>query len=555
MRRACAEDVLFYINAFGWVFEPRSARSLPAITAPYQERLIRQVLGAVGSHDLVIVKSRDMRATWTILSVLEWMWHFHDRQTFLLLSRKQELVDKTGDMRELFAKLDFMHQYLPTWLAPRTKQRQMFRGNLDTHSDLTGESSNEFAGVADRKRVIFLDEFSRMENQDTIFAGTRDVTDSRFFVFTPQGSANVAHDIAYGRSACNFKQIRLHWSLHAGKAAGLYRISNGKLEVLSRPWHDANPGYPFVYCGEYFCDGKLRSPWYDTQCNRAAHPMEIAQELDMDFLASDYQYFDNTVLDQRARDSCCDAWHVGYMAGGDFEDQPGGALSLWCHQGADGKAPAGRYALGADISAGSGATCSVAVVIDCATGEQVAEYADPRVDPAEFAEVCVALARWFCGARMAWEAPGPGITFGKRVIESGYRNVYWRSDESRPWKSPGDQAGWWPTKDAKALVMGGYRRAMASRAYTPRSRQQIEECRRFVYTTAGWVEHAGQSRRDGDPSGARSNHGDRPTAAALAWYMVREPAPSPVEPAMPVGSLAWRRELVQQEAQELLEQW
>ena len=122
----CKQDILFYINTFGYIFEPRDAKRLPFITYMFQDPCLLELRDAVGEHDIVVEKSRDMGASWMCVYVLEWFWHFYKDETFLFLSRKEELVDKKGDPKELFSKLDFIHKMQPPWLRPIAKRRQMF---------------------------------------------------------------------------------------------------------------------------------------------------------------------------------------------------------------------------------------------------------------------------------------------------------------------------------------------------------------------------------------------------------------------------------------------
>src|SRR3990167_10027315 len=63
----------------------------------------------------------------------------------------------------------------------------------------------------------------------------------------------------------------LHWTLHPNKSIGLYVDSEGTKK--------------------YSCKGKKRSPWYDMECERNSAQI-IAQELDIDYLASGNPYFD-----------------------------------------------------------------------------------------------------------------------------------------------------------------------------------------------------------------------------------------------------------------------
>ena len=63
--------------------------------------------------------------------------------------------------------------------------------------------------------------------------------------------------------------------------------------------------YPFV------TDGKKRSPWYDRECSRAVNPVEIAQELDIDYAGSDYQFFDPIAIERYKEQWCRDPEIVG----------------------------------------------------------------------------------------------------------------------------------------------------------------------------------------------------------------------------------------------------
>ncbi len=68
--RMCARDLLFTVNAFGWTFDPRKPVSaLPFVTWKYQDEGFEQLLKALGKHDLLSEKSRDMGLSWMMLTV------------------------------------------------------------------------------------------------------------------------------------------------------------------------------------------------------------------------------------------------------------------------------------------------------------------------------------------------------------------------------------------------------------------------------------------------------------------------------------------------------
>tara|TARA_Y100000593_G_scaffold91197_1_gene179364 strand:- start:457 stop:1407 length:951 start_codon:yes stop_codon:yes gene_type:complete len=314
-------------------------------------------------------------------------------------------------------------------------------------------------------------------------------------------------------------------------------------------------------------DNRPRSPWYDKECKRCAHPQEIAQELDIDFAGSDFQFFDGQVLSRISAEHCCPPYLKGeldYDSGiclpNGFHVERKGKLHLWVHPDAAGNLPSDRrYAIGCDIAAGTGSSNSALSVGDCKTGEKVAELVTPRLRPDEFARYAVALARWFKGedpqgAYLIWEAPGPGRSFGDVVIELGYRNIYYRTNEASVKKTQTSTPGWWPTKDEKRAIYSEYRRALTAGEFINRSQNAISECREIIFSANGWVTHS-KSLNPVDPSGARENHGDRPTADALCWKGMtkRKAGEAVAEVEIPVGSMLWRREQYLDKKQKLQE--
>jgi len=75
--RLCEAEILFYINAFVWTYDPRKPEALvPFITYDYQDDGILEIQEAIGRHDLLAEKSRDMGASWMFLVTLMHEWQF-----------------------------------------------------------------------------------------------------------------------------------------------------------------------------------------------------------------------------------------------------------------------------------------------------------------------------------------------------------------------------------------------------------------------------------------------------------------------------------------------
>jgi len=542
----CARDILFYINTFVWTYDPRGGnglKKLPFITYPKQDEIILEINNAIGNEDIRIEKSRDTGASWMCLTVFDHRWRFYEAESLLMISRNEDYVDKSGNPKCLFWKLDFLADHLPGWLKPSQHRIKLHLQNLDNGSVIDGESTTGDVARGDRRNAILLDEYAAFEVNDgyRAEAATIAATPCRILNSTPQGVGN-----AYADSRdLDMKCTRIHWSDIPDRRRGIYGTQpNGKLKLLDREYwrkyaldrgleyspdglagleRTVEPHYKFVL------DGKIRSPWYDLQCRRTRLDTLIAQELDIDFLGSGSRFFSAEVLRSHKEEYCRPPYRVGELHYDsekfepvDFVDEPRGHFKLWINVDVAGKVPADRdYVAGADISAGTGASNSVLSILDKKTGGKVGEFVHSRLRPEEFADYCVSICRWFKGtggdgAYLIWEANGPGNQFGARVVQVGFRNIYFREKEDSLSKKSTDVPGWWATPPAKQTLFGQYGLALSTGAFMNRSKPAIEECELIVFGTDGKVVHT-HSVNTMDSSGARENHADRVTADALAW--------------------------------------
>lgn len=528
----CRADPLFWINAFVWIFEPRpsrqAARVIPFVTYPFQDESLLEMNESLGYEDIGIEKSRDQGASWMVLVLFTWRFVFFDHQSFMLISRTQELVDKKGNMDALMPKIDHVLKHLPSWMRPRVDRVEKHMENLENGSKIDGESTTGNVGRGGRRLAQLLDEYAAFDINDgyRALAATQAVCDSRVFLSTPQGSAGAFYDRMHADRLA-MRRLRLHWSDHPFQGRGLYRSKDGILEVLDR-------GYEFPKDYEFIIDGRVHSPWYDHECLRCEVPSLIAQELDIDYGGSLALFFDRSLLNRVIRQDSRPPYEVGMLKydrkTGDpdqFVTSEDGWLRLWCHPDARGELPRDRrYVVGADIAMGSvqeksgtGASNSAATVMDTKTGEKVAELAVQGVIPVKFAGMVAALARWFKGvdgldAYLIWEDNGPGQQFRNEIIRLGFRNYYCR-DKKR------EHPGWWTTADNKGQLLGEYQRALDSGEFVNRSERALIECESYVVMPDGRIEHVASISRV-DPTAARSNHGDRTIADALCWWAARE---------------------------------
>ena len=556
LREMCAEDILFYINAFCWTYDPRDDKipHKPFITYGFQDTAVRELLDAIRKgRDVVVPKSRAMGASWVGLSVFEWFWHFHDGLTFLLISRNQDYVDKLGDPKALFYKIDYLHEKMPKWLLPTDRhlgrkdpnRKMLHLENADNGSVIAGESTTGDAGRGGRFTAIFIDEFAafKVDEGFAALSATQAATNCRIFNSTPQGQANAFAHVCFKTAA---RQVRMHWTEHPVYRQGLYEVKNGVVKVLDDyrgevsvlrkgQSEEREYLYPDNYPFEVSTD-RMRSIWYDLQCARCATDQEISQELDIDFAGSDYQFFDPQFINALIDQHCFDPMFVG-----DFEfdavdlsanrlyQNKKGDFHLWMSvPGAGPLFPdfsflnGMKFAVGADVSMGTGASNSVASVANVDTGEKVAVYRTPNVEPKKFARICMALAKCFNDARLIWDATGStGRAFTKEVIEFGYPNIYYRESEGHVRKRISDQPGMYLQPDDRSLVFQDYREALSNFQFINRSKPGMEETLQFIMKPGAGVEHAAAAYSQ-DPSGARSAHGDEAMADALVSRLVNQ---------------------------------
>ncbi|MCX5637099.1 MAG: hypothetical protein NTX52_05325, partial [Planctomycetota bacterium] len=215
----CSRDPLFYINTFVWTYDPRkNPAALPFITYDYQDEALIEVFRAIGHYDLLTKKSRDMGASWIYIVAPEYLWHFRQLQSFLFVSRVQDLVDKTEDPDCLFWKLDFIHKNLPQFLLPSINRTKLHIYNIDNGSTIDGSSTTGDVARGGRRTAILLDEFASVEEGYAVLSATRDATRCRLFNSTPKGVGNAFYDM----TQTDIKVLRFHWSQHPEKKPGLY---------------------------------------------------------------------------------------------------------------------------------------------------------------------------------------------------------------------------------------------------------------------------------------------------------------------------------------------
>lgn len=564
---ACRLDITFWVNCFAYQYNPRRVGDEvgPFVLWEFQERVLRRTMSRLfdlGRGD-IWEKSREMGATWLALLMDDWLCLFHDRKKVLVISHSEDAVWRPDDPDSLFWKVQFVHAHLPSWMLREVGEKKLSFAYRSTDSYMNGAANTTRSGVGGRATNLLLDEFSKHQQADEILSQTAD-TGPRLFIGTHYGVGTAFYRMTSRPDA--HKEV-MHWSEHPEKQLGKYRSTPG-LADRERP---CDPRFEYPPDFDFVRDGSptggpfpgIRSVWYDAEVEarlkEGGTQRDIAMHLDIDAQGATHQFFDalrvKHLVQSTARDPnrTCDP-RIDADAAEILElvDSDDGRLALWCHLDYLGRPPAGFYAVGCDLAAGTGATPTCFSAFNW-LGEKVAAYVDPHIEPSDAAPLAVALCKLFADhdggpALLVWENPGPGLKFGQTVLGLGFRHVFRKpKDEFVTVKESSERAGWWNNPQSSRLLLENYRAALYSRDCTNRCKTALEECLDFVYA-GNTVEHAAAQRKD-DPSGARENHGDRVYADALAWLGVKDRVARGTEPEerkaaeRHPGSLAGRRAL------------
>ena len=528
---ACAASFLYWINALVFTFhqfdeEGETGRRIisptehvPFITWEIQDELcdLFEVHLEKG-QDILINKSRKMGASWLCILFIHWLWLFGKRSPQLLeLSRTEDYVDKSGNMKALFQRHDYVNNWLPEWMVPpgvnpggkyRTKMHMM---NIYTGGCIDGESTTKHAASGDRRLVTLLDEFAKVtDNARMMRSATRDASYMRIVNSTVAGPGT---EYSKWKNSGKILVFPLMWWEHPDMGYNRYAVQDS----VTKCW-------------------KIRSPYYDAE-EKVRSPQEMARELDAEDLEAGSMFFTASNIEKhialfvrkpllqwrvRFRKNIADDMVHDIIRRKDRTKVEttrikNGPLRIWV------RLPAGRpdqtkdYVFGIDLSKGQGASNSVISVKCVQNGEKIMEWRDANTPPYEMARIVVALAIW-CGGRrklpfIKWEKNGPGYDFGKIMVKKYHYPFYYRDVKHGNIRDKQTKKyGWQSTTEAKFELLTAYDRALANGTYINPSEWALNEAKMYVHLDSGGI---GPACLVEENASARKTHGDVVIADAL----------------------------------------
>lgn len=189
-----------WINDWCVTYDPRNAdplpRLLPFILFPRQREFVQFIHELIRDKESGLVeKARDMGASWLCCAISVWLWLFWPETAVGWGSRKEDLIDKKGDMSAIFPKMRMIIDNLPRWMKPKGYNPAIHAAHMriinpENKSTITGEAGDNI-GRGGRTTIYFKDESAHYERPELIEASLGDNTNVQVDISSVNGTANV----------------------------------------------------------------------------------------------------------------------------------------------------------------------------------------------------------------------------------------------------------------------------------------------------------------------------------------------------------------------------
>jgi hypothetical protein len=556
-----------------WTKNPRlpaGERNRPFILRPKQEVAVDLLNDCIDNqHDIGINKSRDEGAT-EIVCKLFALKVLIPQSYFIIGSRNKDLVDSLGDPFTLFAKIDVALDVIPPWMkilvdySPSADRKDMQLSLPGLGSVVRGETTNESFSAGRRATAILLDEFGRVEPKvaESIEGSVHDVSGCVIYGSTHWYGSQ--HPFAKALRKETTKVVNLLWYDNPEKRAGLYKtpdydvveivdkdyylkkypeifgkrkewtfkLSDLEKDLLSTGFAGSSPKFVADKCELLPKGADCRSPWHDFEVERReGNVRDIASNIWGSPIGAQDSVFNFITLDRIESSSLNTCSFLGDIWFNRAEDGHivGSKLGLggkgrfkWWGVIKDGKPDlTHNYVVGCDPALGTGASNSVAAVLDVHTHEIVGLWADPNTPYELFADTVVALAHCLNEAFIIFENNGGhGVNFGRRLLKDHYNRIYTQRTEAAKTKKVQNTWGWNSNPNTKADLLGELGIALSEGLKTSptyisciiHDKDILDELRGYVFFENGDI---GASEEQDLTSGARKRHGDRVIAVGL----------------------------------------
>ena len=248
------DNPIDFVEDWGTTFDPRNVGTeqpalMPLLLFPRQREFLQWALDRWKASEFGLSdKSRDMGLSWMLVSLACALGLHHDGFTFGFGSRKEILVDRSGDPDCLFFKVRMFLANVPKefrggWKhGGRDCDKSMLISIPETGAIIRGEAGDNI-GRGGRASIYAVDEAAFVERPHLIDAALSQNTKCRVDISSVNGTDNP------------FYEKRHNWPQH---------------RIFTFSWRD---------------DPRKDETWYAKQ-KENLNPLIVAQEIDLDYSAS-----------------------------------------------------------------------------------------------------------------------------------------------------------------------------------------------------------------------------------------------------------------------------
>jgi hypothetical protein len=422
----CGRDPAYFFNSYCKIQHPTRGL-LPFKTYPFQDDCVDQFRK---NRFNIVVKSRQLGLSTITAAYAVWMALYQKEKNILVIATKLQVAQ--GFIRKVKTILNNM----PPWLIlPQITVNNKQQLEFSNGSSIKAIPTSDDAGRSESLTLLIIDEAAFVRNFDEIWTGigpTLTTGGQAILLSTPNGVGGQFYKLyADAESGVNeFNPIKLPWTVH--------------------PEHD--------------------QAWFDKESKNYSE-RQIAQEFMCDFAASGDTFLTDSDI----------SWVNGMIRPPVMRGGPDMNVWVW-------KIPLSehRYILTGDVARGDSTDYSTFHIIDCMTGEVVAEYRG-KMPPDRFAELISEWGIKYNKALVCPENNSYGYACLLRLKDLAYPKIYTQGSKSAfigDYVQPVDlaQAGFATTGKTRSIILTKLEELIRNKLLVSYSSRFYQELKTFVWS-------------------------------------------------------------------------
>jgi hypothetical protein len=398
---------------------------------PFQETIVENI----ENHRFNVLRKFRQAGCTTIAGAYSLHFtNFNKHKTVVILSK--------GDTEstEVLDRIKIMHEELPSWLKQPITESNKHTLKFKNGSVIKSRPSGKQSGRSLAGSLLIIDEAAFIEAIDTIWAAVYPIisTGGRAFVLsTVNGVGNWYYQI-YNEAL---------------KKENAFNVID--IEWMDHPEYKRQEGYDLLY-KELEGKGVNVDEWERiTKINMPYK--QWLQEYECAFLGTGDTYLEGSILQRLVED-----------VSPEFEIKYNNRMRVFKQSD-----PTRQYVIGVDTSLGRDRDYSAFQILDCYTGEQVAEFYSNRTPINEFAEIIDREATLYGTALVMPERN----TIGENLIDWLF-NVY---EYENLWMEEGtDRIGYLTTAKNKEFMLAKMEEFIRKQVIKINSKRTVEELLTFI---------------------------------------------------------------------------